>query len=81
MNWKAFFIEFFRFVVLAILGATLALGVVGFFVDGRNGFVNGATWGFVLGLVSVPFTAFTMLAKYWGDVSGRYGDSLRDEDK
>ena len=60
--------------VVVILLAVTILGLIGYLVAGMDGLVNGATWGFVLGLVSVPFFAFLVLAKYWGDYAGRYGE-------
>lgn len=33
------------------------------FFRGKDGLVNGVSWGFVLGLVSVPYTAIVKMAK------------------
>lgn len=73
MDWGRFFKLFLPGVLAAPLLAGLILGVIGFFVSGAEGFINGATWGVSLGLVAVPFTAYTVFARYWGDYSGRYG--------
>lgn len=73
MDWGKFFKRFLPAVIAAPLLAGLVLGIIGFLVAGTEGFVNGAVWGIALGLLSVPFTAFTIYVKYWGDYSGRYG--------
>ena len=73
MNWKQFFLAFLRSTIITIAIAVLLLGLFGFFLAGTEGLFNGALWGLILGIASVPFTGFMILAKYWGDFSGRYG--------
>jgi hypothetical protein len=73
MDWKSFFKVFLRNVLITTVLLTLLLGLIGFLVAGQQGLKNGATWGFVLGLVSAPFMAGIIGPKYWGDYAGRYG--------
>jgi drug/metabolite transporter (DMT)-like permease len=71
---------FLRNIGPIVLLAGLILGSIGFLLAGWNGFVNGATWGVVLGLVAAPFMAMVILAKYWGGYSERYGSWWIDEE-
>jgi len=73
MDWKVFLRVFLRNAIIATVMAGAIVGFFGFLVAGREGFLNGATWGIILGLVSVPFTGFIILTKYWGDYAGNYG--------
>ncbi len=80
MNWGKFFKVFLINVIGVVFLAGLVLGLFGFLLAGQEGFVNGAIWGLTLGLFSVPFTGFIIMAKYWGDYSGRFGaDWLKKE--
>ena len=80
MNWKKFFKVFFITGLATLLAASLLLGIVGFFLAGVSGFQNGLYWGFIIGLVSIPFTAISIFARFWGDVAGRYGAMVYKED-
>jgi hypothetical protein len=73
MDWKKFFKLLLRNTVIAVTLTTIVLGTFGFLVAGKEGVLNGVTWGFILGLISVPFLASAIYAKYWGDYAGRYG--------
>jgi hypothetical protein len=73
MDWKLFFKEFLRNTLTVILLAVIGLGGIGYLVGGKAGLANGASWGLILGLVGIPFTVILILAKYWGDFAGRYG--------
>lgn len=80
MGWSKFFKRFLPALIAAPLLAGLALGIIGFLVAGTEEFVNGAIWGFALGLISVPYTGFTIATGYWGDYSGRYGAAWIQEE-
>lgn len=73
MNWRSFFKVFLRNIIVITALATIGLGLFGYLVAGREGLVNAATWGFILGLVSIPYSAVTIISKYWSDVAGEYG--------
>ncbi|MEN8173870.1 MAG: hypothetical protein ABFS03_13445, partial [Chloroflexota bacterium] len=72
MDWKKFFIVFLRNLILSIGLAIIILGVFGYLVAGKEGLVNGATWGLILGLVGGFSSGLMVLPKYWGDYAGRY---------
>lgn len=73
MGWKKFFLLFLRNAVISLGIATLLVGLLGLFLAGPDGFVRGAGWGFVLGLIIVPGTLAVMIyARYWGDAAGRF---------
>ena len=67
MEWKIFFLKFFQNVVLGIVLGTLALGLFGYLLAGKEGAINGAYWGAVLGLIGGFFSGFTILARFWGN--------------
>ncbi len=66
MNWKIFFLKFFRNILLGVFLSALALGVFGYLVGGPVGLANGAYWGAVLGLIAGFFSGFTLLFDFWG---------------
>lgn len=75
MEWNKFALHVLRSVVgSVVLGAGL-LGLMGFFLAGKEGFVNLAIWGAALGLVGGFSTGLATLisARYWGAYAGRYG--------
>jgi len=75
MDWKRFIILFLRNVVIGTALGGLLLGVIGFLLAGRDGFVNLAIWGLALGLVGSFSGGFAMLlnAHIWTGYSERIG--------
>ena len=73
MNWRRFFLHLLRNFAIATGGAVLLLGTIGYLVAGREGMLNGATWGLMAGMISLPPMAILILTKYWSDFAGRYG--------
>lgn len=73
MKWLLFFKRLAINMVLVIGGAVLILGLIGYLLAGKEGMLNGATWGLLAGMISLPPMAFMIWAKYWGDYAGRYG--------
>ncbi len=73
MNWKHFFIQLAFNSIITIALASLGLGVFFFILAGQEGLVNGLTWGLILGIMSIPFTAMVIMTKYWEGYSTRYG--------
>jgi len=69
MNWLTFFKLFFRNLILLIVLAALVLGIFGYLLAGREGFINMAIWGIVLGLIGGVSSGLGMIfqAKYWGE--------------
>ena len=60
--------------ICSVVSETLHIfRVTGDLLAGRQGLVNGVTWGIVLGLVSVTFMSTMIGAKPSGDVTRRYG--------
>ncbi|MBN1665591.1 MAG: hypothetical protein JW862_00820 [Anaerolineales bacterium] len=73
MNWREYFIKFFRNAILTTLAIVVVLGLIGLLIAGQEGMLNGASWGLVLSLISWPFMGFFMYGKYWSDYAGRFG--------
>ena len=74
MNWTKFFLLYLRNVALATLGGGAILGLAGFLLAGKEGAVNMAYWGLVLGFAfGLPSGLLMFQAKFWGDYAGRYG--------
>lgn len=75
MDWKKFIKLFLRNVVIATILTGAILGAIGFLLAGKEGFINLATWGLLLGLIGGFSGGLAMLvsAKYWGGYAGRYG--------
>ena len=71
MEWKIFFLKFFRNVVLGVVLGTVALALFGYLLAGKEGAINGAYWGAILGLISGFFSGITILARFWGN-DGNY---------
>ena len=71
MDWKKFFKLYLRNMIITIALAVIALGVLGYILTGKEGLANGATIGFILGMVSISFSGMMMLPKYWGDYAAR----------
>ena len=59
-----------------ILGG-LALGLFGYFLAGKEGFVNMAYWGLALGFLGGISQGFAMLigTHFWTGYAGRWGKS------
>ena len=51
MNWKIFFIKFFRNVIFGVVFSVVALGLFGFILGGKEGLINMIYWGIALGLM------------------------------
>jgi hypothetical protein len=72
MDWKIFFLIFFRSVILGIVLGSVALGLFGYLLAGKEGAINGAYWGAILGLIGGFFSAFVLIfARFWGN-GGNY---------
>lgn len=73
MKWIPFLLRFFTFLALSIAVSTLLLGGIGLAVAGKEGMLNGAGWGLLLGvLVGVNFGLLLALSpKRWGDFAAR----------
>lgn len=80
MNWRHFFVIFLRNVIVVTAAATIGLGLFGFVLAGREGLVNGASWGFILGLLSIPYSAVMIFYRFWSDVAGDYGRAWVDKE-
>ena len=80
MDWKQFFKVMLKNFVITISLTTIVLGGIGFLLVGKEGLLNGAVWGVILGLASVPFMAGIIYMKYWGDFAGRYSKWYVDKE-
>jgi hypothetical protein len=71
-------ISIFKF-LLTVVGGTLfgglALGIFGFLLAGKEGFVNMVSWGPALGFLGSISTGFAMIvgAHFWTGYSQRFG--------
>jgi hypothetical protein len=77
MDWLKFLKKFLRNLVVFTLGAGLVLGLFGFILSGKEGFINMAIWGLALGLIGSISGGLAMLinANYWTGFAGRYGEA------
>lgn len=68
MNWKTFFLKFFRNLVISVVLCVAVLGLLGYLVGGTVGLVNMMNWGLVLGLLGGFSFGIGMIfqAKFWG---------------
>ncbi len=48
MNWKAFLKSIFRSTLLSFITAMAGLGLIGFLIAGKEGFLNGLSGGVIL---------------------------------
>jgi len=82
MDWKKFIVRFLRNVIVFTALSTLLLGVFGYFLSGREGFINMAAWGIALGLVGSFSSGLAMLlnTEIWSGYSRRYGESCFRKD-
>ena len=73
MNWLQFLKRLLINLLLSVLTATLVLGLGGFLLAGREGLINGASWGVLLGtLTGLSMGVFLALQPgYWEDFAGR----------
>lgn len=71
-------ISIFKF-LLTVVGGTLfgglALGIFGFLLAGKEGFVNMVSWGLALGFLGSISMGFAMIvgAHFWTGYSQRFG--------
>lgn len=67
MNWLKFLKLFLRNLIVFTALSTLLLGGFGYLLSGREGFVNLAYWGLILGLLGSVSSGMGMIfsAKYW----------------
>ena len=72
MTWPLFFKRLIWNTALTLALAVGIMGGLGYLLAGTQGLTNGAGWGLILGLVSVPFSAFVISARFWGDFAGRF---------
>jgi len=69
MDWKTFFLKFFRNLVISIVLSVGILGLFGYLLGGKVGLVNMMYWGLGLGLLggfSIGI-GFIFQAKFWGE--------------
>ena len=69
MNWKTFFLKFFRNIVVGVILGVVVLGLFGYLLGGMEGLVNMVYWGVALGLIGGFSSGLGMIfeAKYWGE--------------
>ena len=68
MNWKTFFLKFFRNLVISLVLCVSVLGLLGYLLGGIVGLVNMAYWGLTLGLLGGFSWGIGMIfeARFWG---------------
>jgi len=68
MNWKTFFLKFFRNVVISVVLCVIVFGLFGYLFGGMEGLVNMAYFGIALGLLGGFSFGIGMIfqAKFWG---------------
>jgi len=68
MDWKTFFLKFFRNLVISIVLCIFVLGIFGYLLGGTEGLINMAYWGLGLGLLGGFSWGIGMIfeAKFWG---------------
>ena len=73
MNWKTFFIKFFRNFVISVVLCVVVLGLFGYLLGGMDGLVNMAYFGLALGLLGGFSFGIGMIfqSKFWGS-EGNY---------
>ena len=76
MSWKTFLLKFLRNVIVGTILSGLFLGVFGYLLAGKGGFINMMIWGLALGLIGSFSSGLALLlyASYWGGYAGRYGN-------
>jgi len=69
MNWKIFFLKFFRNLVLGVVIGVVVLGIFGYLLAGKEGMINMAYWGVALGLIGGFSSGLGIIfeAKFWGE--------------
>ena len=69
MNWKIFFIKFFRNLILGVILGILLLGGFGYLLAGKEGMINMAYWGIALGLIGGFSSGLGIIfeARFWED--------------
>jgi hypothetical protein len=71
-------ISILKFIIILVGGTLfggLALGILGFLLAGKEGFVNMLSWGLAIGLLGSISTGFAMLISthFWTGYSERFG--------
>jgi hypothetical protein len=76
MDWKIFLIKFLRNLVFGTALGGVILGIIGFLLAGKAGFINMAIWGLALGLLGSLSTGLAMLVNvhYWTGYAERFGE-------
>lgn len=74
MSGLNFVFKIIRNLLVTVILVTVSLALLGYFLAGRAGFVNGASWGVLLGSVGgIYSSAVLVLANSGRDYSGRFG--------
>jgi hypothetical protein len=75
MSGRISILKFLLTVVGGALLGGLALGLFGFLLAGREGFVNMVSWGLAIGFLGSLSTGFAMLinAHFWTGYAQRFG--------
>ena len=76
MTGRISILKFLLILVGGILFGGLTLGIFGFLLAGKEGFVNMATWGLAIGFLGSVSTGFGMLVSthFWTGYSQRFGE-------
>lgn len=69
MNWKIFLLKFLRNVILGVVFGIVSLSIFGYLLAGKEGAVNMAYWGVVLGLLGGFASGIGVIyeARFWGE--------------
>ena len=76
MSGRVSILKFLLTVVGGTLFGGLALGIFGFLLAGKEGFVNMVRWGLAIGFLGSISTGIAMLisAHFWTGYSQRFGE-------
>jgi hypothetical protein len=76
MTGRISILKFLLILVGGILFGGLTLGIFGFLLAGKEGFVNMATWGLAIGFLGSVSTGFGMLVSthFWTGYAQRFGE-------
>ncbi|HSM56971.1 MAG TPA: hypothetical protein VK879_12540 [Candidatus Sulfomarinibacteraceae bacterium] len=64
-----------KIVAVSVAVAALLVGLIGLWAAGWVGFVNGAIWGALIGLIAGISIAGVLKWSHWGGVSRRAGQA------
>jgi hypothetical protein len=82
MNWKAFLKSIFRNTLLTFVVAMAGLGLIGFLLAGKEGFLNGLSCGLILGIIALLASLFSLLEPlFLGDLAGDANPKWRKENE